>query len=147
MLEEHLSGCELCSRALAELVAEDEFLTDILGLDPAEQAWIDSVDLVGPVMAQVAPRPHLPLILTGLLILLAGALAGTLWEIGAELLHQRVGLGEFIRLVQRLGPELPRLVDWLSRGGLLGTTWPILALGAACGFWRLIRTKETKPYA
>lgn len=147
-LEAHLADCSYCGLALAELATEDAFLTDALALDMAERAWVESVDLVEPVMAQVAPRFRLtpPVLLTGLLILVAGYLAGSIWSAGASYLGTLTSPGAVVDLMNDLLPTLPRLVAWVLRGGLLPTIWPLLAMAALGGFWRLTHTKETHDY-
>lgn len=148
-LEAHLTACSGCALTLAELATEDAILGDALGLDAADRAWLESVDLVVPVMAEVAPRFRLtpPVILTSLLILMAGYLAGSFWTAGAGLFTHWKGVGGIVNLAHDLLPSLIDLLAWLSRGGLLMTLWPVIALGALYGFWRLTQIKETNPYA
>jgi anti-sigma factor RsiW len=148
-LEAHLAGCPDCSLALAQQAAEDAFLADALALDVAERAWIESVDLVEPVMAQVVPRfrPAPPVILTSLLILVAGYLAGSIWSVGASFLNTQTSPAALVDLLHDLLPRLARLVAWLLKGGLLPTIWPTLAIAGLAGLWRLTRTKETNHYA
>lgn len=149
LLEAHLADCSACSMALAELAAEESFLTDALAFDTAERAWIDSVDLVEPVMAQVAPRFRMTPVtaLISLLILLAGYVAGSVWSLGAGRLYALTHPGSLVDLLHDLLPGLAQLVPWLLNGGLLPTIWPILAIGSLAGLWRLIRMKETNDYA
>lgn len=149
MLEAHLLECSVCSESLAEVAAEDAMLTDALGIDAGEEAWIESIDLVEPVMAQVAPRFQLtpPIILTSLLVILGGHLAGSLWSLGTALLPDLNSMRAILGLAHDLGPALLRLLLWLGQGGLLTTLWPLLAAGAAYGLWRLLQTKETSNHA
>lgn len=148
-VEAHLADCAACSMALAELAAEDAILTDALAFDAADRAWLESVDLVEPVMAQVAPRFRLtpPVIITSLLILTAGYMAEAVWSLGSALLAHRTNFGTVAGNLHRLVPDLLDLLAWLGRGGLLNTMWPLLAMGALYGVWRLTRTKETNDYA
>jgi RNA polymerase sigma-70 factor (ECF subfamily) len=147
-LEAHLERCSECNLTLARLAAEDDFLTDALALDARERAWVESTDLVAPVMAQVAPRSQTaPVLLSSLLILLAGYLAGSVWRAGSGLLPNVHSVGGAINLFRTLAPRLFDLFAWLARGGLLTNIWPLLALGALYSFWRITRTKETNHYA
>lgn len=148
-LESHLTDCPECSVTLAQLAAEDAMLTDALTLNAVERAWIASVDLVEPVMAQVAPRFRLtpPVLLVSLLVLVAGYLAGAIWSAGAGLLPTLTNPGALVDLLHSLLPRLVDLAGWLSRGGLLPSIWPIFAVAALAGLWRLTHTKETNDYA
>lgn len=147
-VEAHLAGCGECAQALAELAAEDEALAGALGLDPAEAAWVESVDLVEPVMAQIAcsPRSTPVLVLVAALLSLAGYLGGSLWTYLLDLLPEP-GIGSFIALVRSAGPAALRLVLWLGEGGLLATLWPLFVAGAAIGLGYVLTKGEEKRYA
>jgi len=147
-LEAHLAACAECAQALAELAAEDAALTGALGLDPSELAWIDSVDLVQPVMAEVAsPQRDTPLLaLVVLLLGLAGYLGGNLWRTLVALLPEP-DVGSIIDLVRTAGPGVIRLVRWLGGGGILGAIWPGLLVGAAIGFGYVLTKRGGKSYA
>ncbi len=144
-VEAHLTGCHACSMALAEIAAEDALLTDSLALDAAERVWIESIDLVEPVMALASPRFRLtpPVVLTSLLMLAGGYLAGSIWSAGSGLLGDLPDIGAIITLI----PQFFRFFAWLSGGGLLLTLWPALLIAALSGLWHLTRTKETNAHA
>lgn len=148
-LEAHLADCTLCTQVLAELAAEDTALLDALEMDETDRAWIASVDLVEPVMAQVNPRFRLtpPVILTSLLVCLGGYLAGSIWSLGTALLPDLNSMRTLLGLARDLVPALLRLAVWLAQGGVLTTIWPVLALCAVYGFWRLTQVKETNNHA
>lgn len=148
-VEDHLVDCPTCADTLAELAAEDTALIEALEIDHADLAWINAADLVEPVMAQVAPRFRLtpPVILTSLLVILGGYLAGSLWRIGTGLLPDVGSMRAILSLTRELGPALLRLYLWLGQGGLLTTLWPLFAVGALYGLWRLTQTKETNDHA
>lgn len=147
-VEDHLAVCGDCGQALAALIAEDEALSRALELDTAEMDWIGSVDLVAPVMAQIAARHHdAPLVVpVALLIGLASNLGGTLWRTLVSVLPAP-DVGTFVSLVRTTGPSLVRLVRWLANGGLLAVLWPGLVVGAAIGFWYVLTKGEKRHYA
>ncbi len=147
-VEAHVNDCAECASVLTEMRAEDAALADALKLDAAERRWLDSLDLVAPVMAQIpAAPPTTPLlVLVVVLLSLAGYAGGSLWSTVTGLLPDP-GVGSAVSLIRTAGPALLRLLLWLGRGGLLPVIWPVLVIGAGLGAWRAFFTKEARGHA
>lgn len=141
----HLAVCPACSQALAELAADDAALAGALALDESEQAWVSSLDLTGPVLQQIRPRP----VAWQTFIICVLALAPVVYAFRMTAGLARFGrpsLGSLPDLIRELVPALLDLSGYLSNGGLIPKIWPALLLGAVLVFRRHTK-KEDSPHA
>lgn len=147
-ITEHLAQCAHCSERLALLAADDAVLAHALALDDAERTWIDSLDLAQSVRRRLAPWYRQPQVLVLVALLLAGSglMETELVGLLGQLVAWQGPIGLLTAAVRNLAVLLWDLALYVSNGGLLASTWPILALGA--GVW-LVRhqMKEAKRYA
>lgn len=141
---DHLAQCDECAALLAQMAAEDDGLSLALTLEPEEAAWISGVDLTPAVLAKINPwyrRPsaYLPFLLAGFPASVA------LYLVAASVKQMLLGVqpvGAVVMGLQTLIPALYRLLQYLSRGGLLTTIWPALLLAGAIWLWRVRMKKE-----
>ncbi len=143
----HLSQCPQCSAQLAELAADDTWLTRALALDAEERAWIESMDLVAPVRRRLPGYGQPQTVLVAALLLLAGGwLVDGLAHLLGRLITWQGPIGLAVEVTSALAALAWHLVLYLAKGGLLADLWPVLATGAAV--WLVYRRyKEANRYA